>query len=55
MEKRETIKQNDIRQKQWFKEHSLSPIQLQQLINGKIERAKRAITHSSCKQERVSV
>jgi hypothetical protein len=55
MEKQENTDHHDIREKQWLKDHILTPVQFQQLIKGKIERARRAITHSSCKQEQVSV
>ena len=46
---------NKPREQKWFREHSLSSSQFQELIQGKIERAKRALSKQRYETKQNSV
>ena len=51
----ENILKNKLREQKWFQDHSLSSTQLQELIQGKIERAKRALSKQRYETKQNSV
>lgn len=55
MEKIKIEKQFKLHEQQWFKEHSLTPKQFQELIQSKVDRAKRAMSYSHSKRQDIRV